>query len=67
MWVGNEALSSTARIYQPAPGQWRAHVVSSTCLRSPNDPRVLTSEEGSSTYEYSTFWAWNTLGAAAEA
>ena len=67
MWVGNEALSSTARIYQPAPGQWRAHVVSSTCLKNPTDPRVLTSEEGSSTYEYSTFWAWNNLGAGAEA
>lgn len=66
MWIGNEALSSTARIYQPAPGQWRAHVVSSTCLRNANDPRVLTSEEGSSTYEYSTFWAWNNLGAGAE-
>ncbi len=66
MWIGNEALSSTARIYQPAPGQWRAHVVSSTCLKNPNDPRVLTSEEGSSTYEYSTFWAWNNLGAGAE-
>ena len=66
MWIGNEALSSTARIYQPAPGQWRAHVVSSTCLKNANDPRVLTSEEGSSTYEYSTFWAWNNLGAGAE-
>jgi len=61
MWVGNEALSTTARIYQPSPGQWRAHVVSSTCLRNANNPRVLTSEEGSSTYEYDTFWAWNNL------
>ncbi len=61
MWIGNEALSTTARIYQPSPGQWRAHVVSSTCLRNADNPRVLTSEEGSSTYEYNTFWAWNNL------
>lgn len=30
MWVGNESLSLSARLYQPAEGQWRAHVVSST-------------------------------------
>ena len=30
IWVGTESLSSSARLYQPAEGQWRAHVVSST-------------------------------------
>ena len=30
IWVGNESLSLSARLYQPAEGQWRAHVVSST-------------------------------------
>ena len=30
IWVGTESLSTTARLYQPGPGQWRAHVVSST-------------------------------------
>ena len=67
MWVGNDALSSTARIYQPAEGQWRAHVVSSTCLSNANDPRVLTSEEGSSTYNYRDFWAWSGSDAEIEA
>lgn len=30
MWVGNDALSLSARLYQPAAGQWRAHILSST-------------------------------------
>ena len=30
IWLGNESLSTSARLYQPAAGQWRAHVVSST-------------------------------------
>ncbi len=40
MWVGNESLSLSARLYQPAAGQWRAHVVSST------NKLVCWSEEG---------------------
>lgn len=30
MWVGEFALSLSARLYQPYPGQWRHHVVSSS-------------------------------------
>lgn len=30
MWVGENALSLSARLYQPYPGQWRHHVVSSS-------------------------------------
>ncbi len=46
MWVGTESLSTSARLYQPAPGQWRAHVVSST------EKRVAWSEEGAGATEY---------------
>lgn len=46
MWVGSESLSTSARLYQPASGQWRAHVVSST------DKRVAWSEEGAGATEY---------------
>ena len=30
IWVGTSSLSASARLYQPAAGQWRSHVVSST-------------------------------------
>ena len=50
IWVGNESLSLSARLYQPAPAvhyngndypqEWRAHVVSST------NKMVCWSEEG---------------------
>jgi len=46
MWVGTESLSTSARLYQPAPGQWRAHVVSSTAKR------LAWSEEGAGATEY---------------
>lgn len=46
LWVGRESLSNTARLYQPGPGQWRAHVMSST------DKRVAWSEEGAGATEY---------------
>ena len=61
MFIGGEALSQTARLYQPFPGQWRAHVVSSTC--SGTTPRVVTSEEGVATYAGSENW----MGYATEA
>lgn len=34
IWVGRESLSPSARLYQPAPGEWRAHVLSSTNKQS---------------------------------
>ena len=40
IWVGTYSLSSSARLYQPAPGEWRSHVVSSTAKL------VSWSEEG---------------------
>lgn len=46
LWVGNESLSTSARLYQPGPGQWRAHVMSST------DKRLAWSEEGAGATEY---------------
>ena len=53
MWVGNESLSTTARVYQPWGGDWRAHVISSTCPSSATQPKVLNAEEGVATFSYS--------------
>ena len=50
MFIGGEALSLTARLYQPFAGQWRSHVVSSSY------PKVLTSEEGIATYNLDGTW-----------
>lgn len=50
MWVGNESLSLSARLYQPAEGQWRAHVVSST------DKLVCWSEEGAGATPIARDW-----------
>lgn len=63
MWVGNEALTQTARLYQPkdATSQsdvlWRSEVVSST-MSDISNPRVIRSEEGGtkSGYDQYTFW-----------
>ena len=57
MWVGNESLSMSARLYQPNTGQWRAHVVSST------NKMVCWSEEGggSTPYSMETSEAWPSL------
>lgn len=57
MWIGNEALSSSARVYQPIGNDWRAHVISSTCPSRSDKPKVLTSEEGLSTFDYGDNWA----------
>ena len=66
-WVGNEALSETARPYRPDaslsgtdPTWWHAHVVSSTCDNA-SKPFVLTAEEGVSYYKYGDLWVdgWN--------
>ena len=65
IWVGNESLSSTARLYQPAQGQWRAHVVSSTAKL------VSWAEEGGGAtdigYDVSPGDPYNTWPTAAEA
>ena len=64
MWVGNEALSQTARLYQPKDAtspddgvQWRSETVSST-MSSIINPRVIRAEEGctKSGYDQYTFW-----------
>lgn len=66
MWVGNESLSQTARLYQPVDAtshdalKWRAHVVSSTCKSNGDgiaDPRVVRGEEGATKSFYSQ-WDW---------
>lgn len=62
LWVGNEALTQTARLYLPRdasssdPINWRAEVVSST--GSMTNPRVIRAEEGGtkSYYDQWTFW-----------
>ena len=50
MWVGNESLSLSARLYQPADGQWRAHIVSST------NRLVCWSEEGAGATDLYRDW-----------
>ena len=66
MWVGNEALSLDARLYQPLnaassdPLKWRAHVLSSTCNGNGggiSNPRVIRAEEGA-TKSYYNDWTW---------
>ena len=47
MWVGEYALSLSARLYQPYPGEWRHHVVSST------DHLTSWAEEGGNATQYS--------------
>ena len=50
LWVGNESLSMDARLYRPAQGQWRAHVISSS------GRRVSWTEEGGGATDYNTEW-----------
>ena len=50
IWVGTESLSTSARLYQPAEGQWRAHVVSST------DRLVSWAEEGGGATTIANDW-----------
>ena len=72
LWVGNEALSLTARLYQPidetrtgssAADQvlWRSETVSSTCSDIKN-PRIIRSEEGATKSDYN-FVNWGTFSA----
>lgn len=66
MWVGNEALSPTARLYQPENKnsisgdnrEWRSWVVSSTASSIAN-PRVIRAEEGATKSNYDSYnWAF---------
>ena len=66
MWVGNESLSTTARVYQPWKGDWRAHVLSSTCPSSAATPKVLNAEEGVATFNYALKHDWAGNNAAEE-
>ena len=57
LWIGNESLTTSARVYQPwltrsFPDNWRAHILSSTCPSDPDQPKVLNAEEGSATFDY---------------
>lgn len=69
MWVGNEALTQTARVYQPEDpnstdgtedGQvkWRSVIISSTCPKGITKPNLLRAEEGAtkSTLDVNNFW-----------
>ena len=65
MWVGNESLSINARLYKPSPGQWRAHIMSSS------GKRVSWSEEGGGATEYNwdfmaNRYTWPNIGEAAK-
>ena len=63
MWVGNESLSQSARLYQPIdasspdPLRWRAHVLSSSCPSGITKPRVIRGEEGA-TKSFYDVWTW---------
>ena len=69
MWVGNEALSQTSRVYQPQDAlshedvKWRSAIVSSTFkVHSPTtitDPDILRAEEGATKSHYDEHW-WTT-------
>lgn len=57
LWIGNESISASARVYQPwltksFSGNWRAHVLSSTCPDNSSAPKVLNAEEGTATFNY---------------
>ena len=65
MWVGNEALSQTARVYQPVNAlskvdvEWRSAVVSSTFNNNGlkyYDPDILRAEEGATKSHYDEHW-----------
>ncbi len=66
MWVGNEALSQTARVYQPVNSLsstdvlWRSAVVSSTFNNNAQhlltDPDILRAEEGATKSHYQEHW-----------
>ncbi len=64
LWVGNESISQSARLYQPVDPsnkteslKWRAHVLSSSCPNGIGDPRVVRGEEGCTKSFYDQ-WDW---------
>ena len=64
LWVGNESISQSARLYQPVDAsnkteslKWRAHVLSSSCPNGIGDPRVIRGEEGCNKSFYDQ-WDW---------
>lgn len=62
MWVGNNALTPSARIYQPADKSdrsaeglnWRAWVISSTATSITN-PKTIRAEEAATKSDYNTY------------
>lgn len=63
MWVGNESLTPSARLYQPMNAanktdgtQWRAWVISSTGS-DVKDPSIIRAEEGCTKSNYA-FYDW---------
>ena len=64
MWVGEFSLSLSARLYQPYPGQWRHHVVSSSYWMT-----AWAEEGGNATsYQYdftSSYYTWGSIMEAA--
>lgn len=71
LWIGNESLTSSARVYQPwltrsFAGNWRAHILSSTCPDNSSAPKVLNAEEGVATFNYASKQNWCEGGAAEE-
>lgn len=66
MWIGNESLSPSARIYQPVDASnttddllWRSWVISSTASDLKN-PRTTRAEEGGTKSDY-TSYGWTGL------
>ncbi len=68
MWVGNEALSPSARLYQPQNKnsigdnrEWRSWVVASTVVSGSGitNPQVIRAEEGATKSKYESYnWAY---------
>lgn len=64
MWIGNESLSINARLYRPAEGQWRSHIISSS------GKKVCWAEEGGGATDYTWDfedgrYTWDSVGEAA--
>lgn len=74
LWIGKEALSQTARLYQPIDEtvtgnstadqeKWRSLTISSTIISSgseKNEPRIIRAEEGATKSNYNrTFGQFN--------
>lgn len=67
IWVGNESVTPSARLYHPMNAanksvgtDWRSWVVSSTAPSSIANPKVIRAEEGCTKSDYN-FYAWSGL------